>query len=101
MTGPATPALPGRIPTATAVDHVGFNVPDLEEAIAFFTEFLGFTLLERPRGAPQDQPMPGSRVAMLDFGGARIELLQFHPTTRAAPQPGLQDHGGHHLALTV
>src|SRR3712207_8328500 len=35
------------LPTASAVDHVGFNVPDLDQAIAFFTDVLGFTLVDR------------------------------------------------------
>jgi catechol 2,3-dioxygenase-like lactoylglutathione lyase family enzyme len=101
MTGPSAPPPAGQIPTASAVDHVGYNVPDLDEAIAFFTEFLGFTLLERSGGFAPGESAFGARVAMLDFGGARVELLQFHPTAPDAPQPGLQDHGGYHLALTV
>jgi catechol 2,3-dioxygenase-like lactoylglutathione lyase family enzyme len=97
----SSPPRPGRIPTASAVDHLGYNVPDLDRAIAFFTDFLGFTLLERSGGFAQGQPTPAARVAMLEFGGTRVELLQFHPTATDAPQPGLQDHGGYHLALTI
>jgi len=37
------PALPGLL----AVDHVGVAVPDLEAAIAFYTEVLGLRLLHR------------------------------------------------------
>lgn len=86
----------GRIPTASAVDHVGFNVPDLDQAISFFTEVLGFTLLERAGGL-----RAGTRVALLDFGGRHIELLQFRPTDQAGPAPSLEDHWGCHLALTI
>lgn len=81
---------PGGIPTASAVDHAGYNVPDLDAAIAFFTGVLGFTLVER-----------GGRAAMLAFGGALVELLQFQPAGRGWAQPGLEDPGGSHLALTV
>ena len=34
------------LPTATMIDHVGFTVPDLDEAVGFF-ESLGFELLSR------------------------------------------------------
>ncbi|HEX5506471.1 MAG TPA: VOC family protein [Thermomicrobiales bacterium] len=81
---------PGGIPTASGVDHVGFNVPDLDAAIAFFTAVLGCTFVER-----------GGRTAMLEFGGALVELLQFQPAERAWAQPGLEEPGGYHLALTV
>ena len=32
------------LPTATTMDHLGFTVPDLEQAVGFF-EGLGFELL--------------------------------------------------------
>lgn len=83
-----TPA--AGIPTARAVDHVGYNVPDLDAGIAFFTDVLGFTLLER-----------GGRTAMLEFGNTLVELLQFQPAEQDWTQPGLEGSGGYHLALTV
>jgi catechol 2,3-dioxygenase-like lactoylglutathione lyase family enzyme len=33
------------IPTAINIDHYGYVVPDLEQAVAFFTDALGFELL--------------------------------------------------------
>ncbi|HVX29871.1 MAG TPA: VOC family protein [Nitrolancea sp.] len=81
---------PTGIPSARGIDHVGYNVPDLESGIAFFTDVLGFTLLER-----------GGRTAMLQFGDTLVELLQFLPTDVTWTQPGLEDAGGYHLALTV
>src|SRR5690348_4347720 len=80
----------GGIPSARGIDHIGFNVPDLEAGIAFFTDVLGFTLLER-----------GGRTAMLEFGSTLVELLQFLPDGSDWTQPGLEDAGGYHLALTV
>jgi catechol 2,3-dioxygenase-like lactoylglutathione lyase family enzyme len=81
---------PGGIPSVRGIDHVGYNVPDLDMGIAFFTDVLGFTLLER-----------GGRAAMLEFGNTLVELLQFQPTGTEWSQPGLEDSGGYHLALTV
>lgn len=80
----------GGIPTARAVDHAGYNVPDLDVGIAFFTDVLGFTLLER-----------GGRTAMLEFGHTLVELCQFQPAGQDWTQPGIEDAGGYHLALTV
>ena len=90
------PSRAGRLPTASAVDHVGFNVPDLDEAIAFFTDVLGFTLVEKSPGLAAT-----TRVAIVEFAGTPIELLQFHPVGEAVALPGLEDHGGCHLALTI
>ncbi len=42
----------GWLPTV-AVDHVAFNVPDLDEAVSFFTSALGCELLAR--GGPVDR----------------------------------------------
>jgi catechol 2,3-dioxygenase-like lactoylglutathione lyase family enzyme len=96
MAGTAVPSGVGPLPTASAVDHVGFNVPDLGRAIAFFTEVLGFTLVEQSPGLAAT-----TRVAIVEFAGTPIELLQFHPAGETPALPGLEDHGGCHLALTV
>src|SRR4051794_15226447 len=96
MAGMSVSSYAGRLPTASAVDHVGFNVPDLDQAIAFFTDVLGFTLVERSPGLAAT-----TRVASVEFGGMPIELLQFHPSSETPALPGLEDHGGCHLALTI
>ncbi|MFC6933861.1 VOC family protein [Actinomadura yumaensis] len=86
----------------TRLDHTGMSVPDLGAAVEFFVTHFGarveFTL---PRvdggaerlGAPADAAFA---LAMLDIGGARVELIQWWspspsravlraPTCRAAP----------------
>jgi catechol 2,3-dioxygenase-like lactoylglutathione lyase family enzyme len=44
------------IPTAITIDHYGYVVPDLDQAVAFFTEVLGFELLslDDPIAFPDD-----------------------------------------------
>jgi methylmalonyl-CoA/ethylmalonyl-CoA epimerase len=87
---------------ATAIDHVGIAVPDLDEAIAFYTETFG--LVVTAREVNEDQ---GVREAMLrvpgdDGTGTAIQLLA--PLTEdstigkflARRGPGLQQ-----LALRV
>ncbi len=105
MGGAATQPSRG-IPTATAVDHVGFNVPDLDAAVAFFTDVFGFELLERsaPRPAVSGPGPAGQatvRLAMLRYGDALVELLEFRQPGRSWAIPAMRDPGGYHLAFTV
>jgi catechol 2,3-dioxygenase-like lactoylglutathione lyase family enzyme len=101
MTGEGRAPTTGGIPTASGVDHVGFNVPDLDAAIAFFTTVLGFTLLERSGRIADEQVIAGTQVAMLAFGDARVELLQFATSSPDWSPPAMEAPGGCHLALTV
>jgi methylmalonyl-CoA/ethylmalonyl-CoA epimerase len=62
-------------PFVTAVDHVGVAVPDLDEAIAFYRDTLGFELTHTETNEPQ-----GVREAMMrapgDGGaGPAVQLL--------------------------
>ncbi len=103
MGGAATQPSRG-IPTATAVDHVGFNVADLDAAVAFFTDVFGFELLERSAPRPATPGPAGSatvRLAMLRYGDALVELLEFRQPGRSWAIPAMRDPGGYHLALTV
>ncbi|MCD7854479.1 MAG: VOC family protein [Clostridiales bacterium] len=54
-----------------AYDHAAFQVSDLERSIRFYTEKLGFKLLNRTKAENY-----GEIGAFLDFNGARLELLQ-------------------------
>jgi methylmalonyl-CoA/ethylmalonyl-CoA epimerase len=60
--------------SSTAVDHVGIAVPDLDAAIAFYTDTLGGWLAHRETNQAQ-----GVEEAMIAFGtepgGAQVQLL--------------------------
>jgi probable F420-dependent oxidoreductase len=99
------------IPTARGLDHVAVTVPDLEEAVRFFVEVLGASLLyvEGPirRGdwmttnlaVPADA---SCRVAMLRFGpAANLELFEYEVAGQNRVIPLNSDVGGHHLAVFV
>jgi methylmalonyl-CoA/ethylmalonyl-CoA epimerase len=62
-------------PFVTAIDHVGIAVPDLDEAIAFYRDVLGFELTHTETNEAQ-----GVREAMMrapgdDTPGAVVQLL--------------------------
>jgi methylmalonyl-CoA/ethylmalonyl-CoA epimerase len=60
-------------PYVTAIDHVGIAVPDLDEAIAFYRDTLGFELTHVETNEDQ-----GVREAMLSAPGdtgAAVQLL--------------------------
>lgn len=100
------------IPTARNVDHVGYTVPDLDEAVFFFTEVLGAREVLRlgpwelgqdfmrqqlniPRGGMQ-------RQALLRIGPTdNIELFEYATGAVSRDVPRNSDVGGHHLAFYV
>lgn len=93
------------------VDHVGFTVPDLDEAIQFWTEVVGARLALRhgPYGSGPDTPRQFGRpadssvagIAMMRLGATNIELLQFDSPSASTQRPRPDEAGGHHIALYV
>ncbi|MBO2455750.1 VOC family protein [Actinomadura barringtoniae] len=90
------------------LDHVGMNVPDLEEAVAFFSaHFAAKEVFRLPRidggtqrlGAPDDAAFA---LVMLDIGGARVELIQWWSAGATGEAPPRADlPGGTHLGIEV
>jgi chorismate mutase/catechol 2,3-dioxygenase-like lactoylglutathione lyase family enzyme len=80
--------------TACRVDHVTVAVDDLDEAIRFFVDNLGF----RVRSAKGSHPdHPGLDSAVVDAGGVTFVLMR-----AAAEHPGEPLRTGvHHIALEV
>ena len=102
------------IPGARSVYHMGVNVPDLEQAIAFFADVIGCDLLWRdgPMRDDTGQSMVerlavGARtvvtVAMVRCGpDFNVELLQCSGDPDAVTaEPRNSDAGGRHLAFYV
>jgi len=103
----------GGIPTARNVDHAGYTVPNLEEAIAFFTQVLGCELLYQ--AGPYQEPEPNwmeahlgaspngeVRLAVLRCGPVNnIELVEFKAPDQTTSPPKVSDAGGRHLAFYV
>lgn len=78
------------------IDHVGVAVQDLEQARGLFQQLLGVA------GEVEDVPSEQVRVAMLELGGARLELLE--PTADDSPVGSFLDREGegvHQVAFGV
>lgn len=93
------------------IDHVGMTVPDLDDALDFWTGVLGATLVLRhgpyPRsittpeqfGRPADSSVVG--IAMISLGRANIELLEFDSPGAPTVAPSPDAVGAHHIAVYV
>ncbi|WP_327282197.1 MULTISPECIES: VOC family protein [unclassified Streptomyces] len=100
------------IPTARSVDHFAFTVPDLDQAVEFFTTTLGGELVYRlDRLVREDDwmsvhldvdPRATAEIAMLRLGPtSNIELFEYTAPTQNTVPPRNNDVGGHHLAFYV
>ena len=82
--------------------HVGISISNMEEAIKWFEDVLGFTLREKSDFVPM-----GFRVAFLDNGdGFEIELFENKETKpsleeRWHPDTDSKTQGTKHLAFEV
>jgi catechol 2,3-dioxygenase-like lactoylglutathione lyase family enzyme len=98
----ATDATRRGIPAVTQIDHVAYNVPDMEQALAFFIDVLGCELLAREH--PHEMAgRPGVRLstAVLAYDDrVHFELLAFESGAAPSPLPAMTDPHGYHLALS-
>ncbi|MDR4936395.1 methylmalonyl-CoA epimerase [Rossellomorea marisflavi] len=79
------------------VDHIGVAVRSIEEALPFYESVLGIPLLKVEEVANQ-----GVKVAFLDAGNLKIELLE--PISDQSPVSGFIEKRGeglHHIAFSV
>jgi glyoxylase I family protein len=107
-------------PRFLAVDHVSRTVPDLQAAIAFYTDAFGASVLfqvepidgaEIPAGPDGTDWMEahvgvkGAKLtlAMLQLApNLKVQLVQYDkPADRSKAMPRNCDLGGHHVALLV
>lgn len=81
--------------------HCGISVPDLEAAILWYRDMLGFDLECRDFLVEAH-----AKVAILSLGDFRVELFEVEgakplPEERLHPNLDLQTHGTKHLCLEV
>lgn len=93
---------PRGIPSVVGIDHVAYNVPQMADAVRFFTDLLGCWIVAGPRQSRF--PATGGLVttALLRHAdGTTFELLQWHDNDGVPAAHALTGPSGYHLALTV
>jgi len=104
----------GGIPGLRGTDHVGFTVPDLEQAVAFFRDVIGCEVFYSLGSQSDDTGTrmrdklnvdPRARIRDIRLvrcrNGANFEIFQYEAPDQATEQPRNSDIGGHHLAFYV
>ncbi len=101
------------VPTALGIDHVAVTVPDLAQAIAFFSSVLGwdevFSVgpISDPTGDWMTvhldvEPRASLKLAMMRAGPTQnVELFEYSAKDQVKAPPRNSDVGGHHLAIYV
>ena len=101
------------IPTLRGMEHVGFTVPDLEEASRFLIDIIGCTfvyelpLIADPGGSwmrdhLEVHPDATCRVRFFRCGhGSNFEVFEYSTPYQCRVPPLNSDVGGHHLAFYV
>ncbi|MBF4505270.1 VOC family protein [Flavobacterium sp. JLP] len=92
------------------IDHVGINVPDLNQGITFFSEVLGFKPITQLGPIPLDagwkeanhiNPATGAvTIKMINAGtGASIEVFSYADNKGSKVHPNSDDIGASHIAF--
>ena len=101
------------LPGLRGTEHIGFTVPDLDEAERFFVDVIGCERVYSLGPFERDDDWmaehlgvhPRSVMRELRFfrcgHGPNFEIFQWEPADGQAPQPRNSDIGGHHLAFYV
>ena len=91
-----------------ATNHTSFTVSALDRSIAFFSEILGFEMVNRalrdPKLISSITGVPGAdiEVAYIQGPGHRLELIQYHgPSERSQVDSRPCDSGFAHVAYDV
>jgi len=101
------------LPGLAGVEHVGFTVPDLDEATRFFVDVIGCELVyslgpfqsEGPWMAEHLNVHPRAVMKELRFfrcaNGPNFEVFEYQSPDQRPDPPRNSDVGGHHLAFYV
>ncbi|WP_100812426.1 VOC family protein [Microbacterium sp. BR1] len=104
---------PKGIPGVRGTDHIGFTVPDLDEAHAFLVDVIGCTQIYALGAKESDSNWmhthlgvhPRTVIREIRFyrlgNGANFEVFLYESADGQNPQPRNSDIGGYHIALYV
>ncbi len=101
------------VPGLAGTDHIGFTVPDLDEAVAFFVDVIGCEPFYELGPFQSDGDWmekhldvhPRAVMKRLRFlrcrNGSNFEIFEYAAPDQNSRQPRNSDVGGHHLAFYV
>ncbi|MDS0300872.1 VOC family protein [Halogeometricum sp. S1BR25-6] len=87
--------------------HVGVTVADLEQAVEFYRDTLGFpvesefSVSGEAFATAVDVENATGRFAHLDAGGVRVELVEYEPEGNAQAESSVNCPGAKHLGFSV
>lgn len=76
------------------LDHVAIVVADLNRALRFYTDLLGFTVVQR-------RELPERVIVALQSGDAEIDLWWYRHKSAASPESKITDIGVKHVCFLV
>lgn len=104
---------PAGLPGMRGTDHIGFTVPNLDAAVAFFVDIIGCEPFYElgPFQSANDWMQthlnvhPRAIMRRLQFlrcaNGSNFEIFEYESPDQRLQQPRNSDVGGHHLAFYV
>ena len=108
-TTPGSRGLPG----IQGTDHIGFTVPDIDQAHEFLVDVIGCDFIYSLGPFPADPALmrdklnvhPGAVMREIRFyrcfNGANFEVFHYESPDQNPAQPRNTDIGGHHIAFYV
>ncbi len=110
----SSPARADGMPGMRGHDHTGVTVPDMDQAVKFFTEIVGckkamsFGPFSDPKGNFMKDVLDVNpravitQITMMRCGyGSNIELFSYQSPDQKVIQPKNSDVGGYHIAFYV
>ncbi|WP_425105103.1 VOC family protein [Ancylobacter sp.] len=106
-------AIASGLPGLRGTDHIGFTVPNLEEAVRFFVDVIGCEAFYRlgpfqSHGDWMSEHLnvhPRAVMKEIRFlrcrNGSNFELFEYEAPDQRREMPRNSDVGGHHLAFYV
>ena len=114
MTALTTPACADSLPGMRGHDHTGITVPDMNQAVMFFTDILGcqkimaFGPFSDDKGTFMKDVLDVhpraviTQISLIRCGfGSNIELFSYQSPDQQVVQPKNSDIGGYHIAIYV
>ena len=93
--------------TELSAHHVGITVADLEQAVGFYRDTLGFpvesefSVSGEAFATAVDVENATGRFAHLDAGGVRVELVEYEPQGEPQAESSVNQPGAKHLGFSV